>query len=91
MDTRIGGIEAVRRKKETKIKYRRWRRGKRTKEDFMESRKGLREFFIRKRKEKRREEEVKLKNIKKESEIWAFINRRRKKRERGENNIGKEE
>lgn len=46
------------------------KRGRRkTKGDFIESRKGLKKFLKRKRKEKHEEEEAELRNIKKDSEI----------------------
>lgn len=44
-----------------------------------------------KAREKREEEEKELKKIKKEAEVWRFINRKRGKKEKIDNNIGKEE
>lgn len=50
MDTRISGKSCTKKKRETKKMYRKWRRGKRTKVDFIESRKKLREFLEQKKK-----------------------------------------
>lgn len=54
---------------------------------YRESRKGLKEFLKRKRKEKHEEEEAELRNIKKDSEIWKYINKKKKRKEWTENNI----
>lgn len=80
----------TRKKRETKRMYMKWRRGKGERKGYIESKKEFREFLIKKRKVKREEEETEVRNIKKKSEIWAFINRRRKKREWRENNISSE-
>lgn len=89
MDIRISGKSCTKKKRETKRMYRKWRRGKRTKVDFIESRKKLREFLEQKKKEK--QEEAKLRNIKKELEIWRYINKKKKREEWTKNNIEKEE
>lgn len=70
----------TKKKRKMKRTYRRWRKRKGAKEDFIESRKRLRAFLIRKRKEKRKEEEVELKNIKKNWKYGRLLIGERRKR-----------
>lgn len=81
----------TRKKREVKRKYKRWKKGRGRREDFMEGRRDFRELLERRRKDKRAEEEEELRNLRNEKEIWRFINRRRKKKEWTENNIQGEE
>ena len=52
-----------------------------TRNDYLEERKRYKEWCKIKKKEHEKEEEEKIKNIKTESEVWNYINKRRKKRE----------
>lgn len=58
---------------------------------FIEKKKGLKEYLEKIRREKRKEEEEMLKSLHNETEIWKFINKKRKKRIYFENNIEEEE
>lgn len=71
-------------------KYKKWRKGKIGREEYIEIREGLREFLRKKQKHKREEEEKELKSLRNEAELWKYINRKRKKYERKENSISKE-
>lgn len=71
-----------------------WRKGKIKREEYVKHRIGLREYMEKKEqrtKEKRKEEEKELRNIRNEAGIWKYINRKRGKREWRENNIRKKE
>jgi len=81
----------TKRKREVKRKYRRWKKGLGAKEDYLEEKRNLKEWVEKKKKTKREEEEEVLRKLKNEKEVWKFINRKRIKKERRENNITKEE
>lgn len=51
----------------------------------------MKKFFDKRKKKKREQEEEELRGIRNKTEVWQFINKKRKKREWKENNIGKEE
>lgn len=80
----------IRKKREVKRSYKKWKREKIGKEKYMEERK-FRELLEKKQKEKREEEEEELKKLKKEAEVWKYINKKRGKKKWKENNIKKEE
>lgn len=81
----------TRKKREVKRAYRKWRKGVITRKKFLEQKKELKEYLEERRKNKRKEEEVMLRSMQNETEIWKFINMKRKKREWHENNIEEEE
>jgi len=62
-----------------------------TREIFVEKRKELKNLYEKKRKEKREEERRILKSLKNESEIWDFINRRRRRKVWKEVKVAQEE
>lgn len=55
---------------------------------YMEESSTYKELLEKKQKEKRKKEEKKLRNLKREADIWKFINKRRK---RIDNSINKKE
>jgi len=71
----------TKKKREVKRKYRSWKNGKGSKEDYIDGKKSLRRLLEKRRKEKRKEEMEELRNLKSEKEIWGFINKKRKKKE----------
>ncbi|XP_024872374.1 uncharacterized protein LOC112454952 [Temnothorax curvispinosus] len=79
----------TRKKREVKRKYRRWRCGKGSKEDYLEEKKCLKGWLESKRMEKRMREEEELRKLKDKKKIWNYIDSRRKKKEWKENNIPK--
>ncbi|XP_020285268.1 golgin subfamily A member 6-like protein 6 [Pseudomyrmex gracilis] len=80
----------TRRKREVKKTYRKWRKSLVRREVYIEQKKSLRLHLDKKRKEKRDEEEKTLKKLRTESEVWNFINKKRKRREWKEANINLE-
>lgn len=83
--------EYTKKKRRVKRVYVRWRRGKGTKEGYMQERKNFRLLLEKKRKKKKEEEEKELRQIQGATQAWKYINKKRKRREWRENNIGKEE
>lgn len=83
--------ECTKKKRRVKKVYVRWRRGKGTKEGYMEERKNFRLLLEKKRKKKREEEENELRQMQGATQAWKYINKKRKRREWRENNIEKEE
>lgn len=69
--------------------YRRWKSGKVKKEEYLEGRRRMKEWMLRKQKEKKEEEEMELRKVKRE--VWKYINRKRKKKVWKDNNTGEEE
>jgi len=53
--------------------------------------KRLRKLFEENQRNKREKEEEELKNLRKETEVWNYINKKREKRRRVGCNIGTEE
>jgi len=80
-------IECTRKKRSVHRKFKLWKRGKSSLEKFMREKKNFREFLLGKQKEKREKEEKELEGIKKEAEVWRFLNKRRGKRRFIGNNI----
>jgi len=78
-------------KRKTKKVYRKWKKGQVTREVFVEKRRELKNLYGKKRKEKREEERKILKSLKNETEIWDFINRRRRKKVRKEAKVAQED
>ncbi|KYM96256.1 hypothetical protein ALC62_13072 [Cyphomyrmex costatus] len=81
----------TRKKRETKRLCRRWREGKVDKDKYIEAKGDLKNLLKKKQREKREEEELELKNIRREAEVWRYINRKRERKVWIENNIGKED
>lgn len=78
----------TKKKREIKRIYKKWKKGKGTREKFLEERK-KREYLESKRRKKREEEGKELKELKNEAEVWKYINKKRRKREWKENSIKK--
>lgn len=57
----------------------------------LEKRKEFRELLEKKQKNKKEEEEEELKKLKREADVWKYINRKRDKKTWKENSIKKEE
>lgn len=57
----------------------------------MEERKNWRKHLKKKQKERKEEEELELKNLRNETEVWKFINKKRRRKEEIPNKITKEE
>lgn len=70
---------------------RNWKKGKITREKYIEEKSKLKVFLERKQEKWKEEEESELKDLKNESEVWRYINKRRRGNERIRNNIGKED
>lgn len=81
----------TKKKREVQRLYRKWRQGKITRERYIEGKKALRVMQEQKQRERRNKKEEELGKLQKESDIWKFINKKRKKREWTDNNIGKGE
>ena len=79
-------INYSRKKREVKRKN-----GKETEKKYLEKKKEFRELLEKKQKEKREEEEQELKKLKREADVWKYINRKRNKKIWKENNIKDEE
>lgn len=71
----------TKKKRELQRIYRKLRQGKVTRERYIEEKRSLRVLQERKQKERKDKEEDELRNLRKEAEVWKFINKRRKKRE----------
>ncbi|XP_077277120.1 uncharacterized protein LOC143905535 [Temnothorax americanus] len=78
----------TRKKREVKRMYMSWRKGKVGRRRYMEERNSMKALFEQKRKEKRIKEEEDLKNLRHGTDIWKYINRKRKKKVWKENKIG---
>jgi hypothetical protein len=61
-------------------KLRNWKKEKATKEEYKRARKRYKLVCKEKKEKKRMEEEMKMKGIKTEEEVWRYINRERKKK-----------
>ncbi|XP_025160330.1 trichohyalin-like [Harpegnathos saltator] len=70
--------------------FRNWRRGRISREKYMEARKTLKKHVENRKRKKKKEEEEELRNLRNKREVWEFINRRRGKRKQVKNNIDKE-
>ncbi|XP_024870720.1 golgin subfamily A member 6-like protein 22 [Temnothorax curvispinosus] len=71
--------------------YRRWRNGKIGRDRYIEEKGKLGDLQLKKQEEKRRKEEEELRKLRKEAEVWKFINKKRNKKVWMENNIDKNE
>lgn len=70
--------------------FRKWKRGRISREKYMEVKKSLKDHVESRRRKKKEEEEEELRNLRNEREVWEFINRRRGKRRIARNNIDKD-
>lgn len=78
----------TRKKKEVQRTYKQWRRCVVSREKYLEEKKKLRDLQDLKQKEKREEE---LQRLRREADVWKFINKRRGKRVKNFNSIKKNE
>jgi len=69
----------IREKKIIKRCYKLWIKGKLSKDRFIEERKKLRRYLEKKQREKREKKETELRSLKKEAEVWKYINKKRGK------------
>jgi hypothetical protein len=67
-------------KQAARKKLRNWKKEKATKEEYKRARKRYKLVCKEKKEKKRMEEEMKMKGIKAEEEVWRYINRERKKK-----------
>ncbi|KAH0820667.1 hypothetical protein GEV33_002124 [Tenebrio molitor] len=67
-------------KQAARKKLRNWKKEKATKEEYKRARKTYKLVCKEKKEKKRMEEEMKMKGIKTEEEVWRYINRERKKK-----------
>jgi len=84
-------ITCTRRKRGVHRVYKLWRMGKTSVKYYIEEKKKFRKFLLEKQKERREKEEMKLRRLKKEVEVWRFINKKRGKKRLIGNNIKKAE
>lgn len=78
-------------KRKVKRILRKWRKGKVSREKYMEERRKWKELLETKQKKRKEEEEKELRGLKNEAEVWKYINKRRGRKEDKGNNIKKEE
>jgi len=78
-------------KRELKRVYWRWRKKKIGRNRYVEERKKFRTMLEEVQKEKRAKEEEELRNMKREADVWKFINKKRGIKKGYVNNIGEEE
>jgi len=83
--------DCIRRKRKVQRNSNTWRKGKIGRDQYLEEKKKLRKFMERKQKEKMEKVEKELMEIRKEMEIWRYINKKRGRKIVEENNIGREE
>jgi len=57
-----------------------WKLGKIDRREYMKERRKFKELKEKKQKEKREKEETELKDLKREEDVWKFINKKRDKR-----------
>lgn len=69
------------RKRNVRRKLREFKDGITSREQYLKERKTYKEWCIAKKIEQQKEEEDKIKNIKTETEVWKYINKKRKRRE----------
>ncbi|XP_011859641.1 PREDICTED: uncharacterized protein LOC105557104, partial [Vollenhovia emeryi] len=81
----------TRKKKMVRRLYRSWKRGRISRNYYIEERRKLKIHLDEKKKSWTRKEEEELKSLKNNTEVWKFINKKRGKRIRIENNISKQE
>jgi len=79
--------ECTKRKRKLERDHTRWRRGKVSRERFMEEKRAYTSFLGEKQRKWRNEEERILRRIKKETDVWKFINRKKGKGRHMENEI----
>lgn len=60
--------------------FKKWKKGKIDRDCFIKEKKYMGEFLDRKRTEKRKEEEEKLKSLYFSADVWKFINKKRGKK-----------
>ncbi|KAH0818454.1 hypothetical protein GEV33_004337 [Tenebrio molitor] len=72
--------ECRERKQAARKKLRNWKKEKATKEEYKRARKRYKLVCKEKKEKKRMEEEMKMKGIKTEEEVWRYINRERKRK-----------
>lgn len=77
----------TKKKREIKRIYKKWKKGKGTREKFLEERKKRK--YLESKRRKKREEGKELKDLKNEAGVWKYINKKRRKREWKENSIKK--
>lgn len=70
--------------------YKKWKSGKMNREDYKKEKKRVKAYMKEKIKKKKEEEEEELRNLKSETEVWRYINKRRG-RKGVENNIARKE
>jgi len=78
-------------KRKLKRIYWKWRKCKVGRKRYIEERKNFRTLLTEVQKEKREREEEELRNMKREADVWKFINRKRGVRKWMANNIGEED
>ncbi|KYN00148.1 hypothetical protein ALC62_09082 [Cyphomyrmex costatus] len=80
----------TRKKRAVKRIFWKWRAGKIEKTEYIKEKKNFKDLLEEKQREKRVTEEEELRNLKREADIWKFINRKRGNRRRMNNSIAKE-
>ncbi|XP_071580229.1 uncharacterized protein [Temnothorax nylanderi] len=81
----------TRKKREVHRMYRKWRKGKIGRKRYIEEKGKLRDLQLKKQEEKRQKEEEELRKLKKETDVWKNINKKRNKKVWKKNKIGKKE
>lgn len=75
-------VDCAKSKREVKKAYREWKKGKTDKTMYLEKRREWRALCKKKEKGHKEKEEEKIRNIKNDSEVWKFLNRGKKKRQK---------
>ena len=78
-------------KKELKMALKSWKNARCSKEIYLNKRKEWREYCLDKEKRFKEMEEVELRSIKHEQDVWKFLNKFKKRRQVKDNNIQKSE
>lgn len=83
--------KCTKKKRLIKASFRKWKHGYCDKEEYLQRRKDWKVLCVEKMKKKKDEELEKIKQIRKESEVWKYFNKyRKKKSERYEKQINLE-
>lgn len=83
--------ECTEKKKEARKRLKEWKNDKGTRQEYIEARGEYRKKCRERKEEVKKEEEIKIRRIHKESDVWKYINRNRKEKERTSDRIQKHE
>lgn len=79
----------TRKKKEASGTYRRWRKDRISKEQYLKEKRNMKELIEEKKRIRRETEEIELRSLRNEAEMRKIINKKRHRKEWITNNISK--